>query len=134
MIVPFQVMADIGQCWAFPAVVVVIVDDVQSRVHRQSTQEHHGGITALVEGKLEQCKGDEHTDEGERDGGNHRQRLQERLQQDGADEIDVVLNLGLFMNDELEELCEELDEIKEACHEAKLKVILEQRKFSDISL
>lgn len=44
---------------------------------------------------------------------------------DGADEIDVVLNLGLFMNDELEELCEELDEIKEACHEAKLKVILE---------
>ena len=44
---------------------------------------------------------------------------------DGADEIDVVLNLGLFLNDEYEELCEELDEIKEACHEAKLKVILE---------
>lgn len=44
---------------------------------------------------------------------------------DGADEIDVVLNLGLFLNDEIEELCEELDEIKEACHEAKLKVILE---------
>lgn len=44
---------------------------------------------------------------------------------DGADEIDVVLNLGLFMNGEVEELCEELDEIKEACHEAKLKVILE---------
>lgn len=44
---------------------------------------------------------------------------------DGADEIDVVLNLGLFLNEEFEELCEELDEIKEACHEAKLKVILE---------
>lgn len=44
---------------------------------------------------------------------------------DGADEIDVVMNLGLFMNGEYEELCEELDEIKEACHEAKLKVILE---------
>lgn len=44
---------------------------------------------------------------------------------DGADEIDVVLNLGLFMNEEFEELCEELDEIKETCHEAKLKVILE---------
>ena len=44
---------------------------------------------------------------------------------DGADEIDVVMNLGLFMNVEYEELCEELDEIKEACHEAKLKVILE---------
>lgn len=44
---------------------------------------------------------------------------------DGADEIDVVLNLGLFLNNEYEELCEEMDEIKEACHEAKLKVILE---------
>lgn len=44
---------------------------------------------------------------------------------DGADEIDVVLNLGLFLNDEIEELCEEMDEIKETCHGAKLKVILE---------
>ncbi|NLA63936.1 MAG: deoxyribose-phosphate aldolase, partial [Bacteroidales bacterium] len=44
---------------------------------------------------------------------------------DGADEIDSVLNLGLFLNDDIEELCEEIDEIKEACHEAKLKVILE---------
>ena len=44
---------------------------------------------------------------------------------DGANEIDVVLNLGLFLNGEIEELCEELDEIKEACHGAKLKVILE---------
>ncbi|MDD2474334.1 MAG: deoxyribose-phosphate aldolase [Dysgonamonadaceae bacterium] len=44
---------------------------------------------------------------------------------DGADEIDVVLNLGLFLNEEYDELCEELDEIKEACHGATLKVILE---------
>ena len=44
---------------------------------------------------------------------------------DGADEIDIVLNLGLFLNDDIKELCEEIDEIKEACHEAKLKVILE---------
>ena len=44
---------------------------------------------------------------------------------DGADEIDIVLNLGLFLNDDINELCEEIDEIKEACHGAKLKVILE---------
>ena len=43
----------------------------------------------------------------------------------GADEIDVVLNLGYFMEDNYEELSDELDEIKEACREAKLKVILE---------
>ena len=50
---------------------------------------------------------------------------------DGADEIDVVLNLGLFLNEEYEELAEEIDEIKEACHEAKLKVILETGALKD---
>lgn len=44
---------------------------------------------------------------------------------DGADEIDVVLNLGLFLDKEYQELCEELTEIKEVCRGATLKVILE---------
>lgn len=44
---------------------------------------------------------------------------------DGADEIDVVINLGLFLGDEYQEMCEELSEIKEACRQATLKVILE---------
>lgn len=43
----------------------------------------------------------------------------------GADEIDIVLNLGLFLDENYEELCEEIDEIKHACREAHLKVILE---------
>lgn len=43
----------------------------------------------------------------------------------GADEIDVVMNLGYFMEDNFEELSEELQEIKESCREARLKVILE---------
>lgn len=43
----------------------------------------------------------------------------------GADEIDIVLNLGFFLDESYEELCEEIDEIKHACREAKLKVILE---------
>ncbi|MBD8387455.1 deoxyribose-phosphate aldolase [Dysgonomonas sp. BGC7] len=43
----------------------------------------------------------------------------------GADEIDTVLNLGFFFDENYEELTEELDEIKHACREAKLKVILE---------
>lgn len=51
---------------------------------------------------------------------------------DGADEIDVVLNLGLFLNEEYEELTEEIDEIKEACHEAKLKVILETGALKEV--
>lgn len=43
----------------------------------------------------------------------------------GADEIDVVMNLGRFMEDAYDEIAEELQEIKEACRGRKLKVILE---------
>lgn len=44
---------------------------------------------------------------------------------DGANEIDIVLNLGLFEDRSYQELSEEISEIKEACHDATLKVILE---------
>jgi deoxyribose-phosphate aldolase len=43
----------------------------------------------------------------------------------GANEIDIVLNLGLFLEESYEELTEEIDEIKHACRDAHLKVILE---------
>ncbi len=43
----------------------------------------------------------------------------------GADEIDIVLNLGFFLDENYEELTEEIDEIKHACRDAHLKVILE---------
>ncbi|MFV0417946.1 MAG: deoxyribose-phosphate aldolase [Dysgonomonas sp.] len=43
----------------------------------------------------------------------------------GADEIDIVMNLGFFLDENYEELCEEIDEIKHASKDAKLKVILE---------
>lgn len=43
----------------------------------------------------------------------------------GADEIDIVLNLGLFLEENYEELSEEIDELKHACRGAHLKVILE---------
>lgn len=43
----------------------------------------------------------------------------------GADEIDVVMNIGYFLEENYEEIAEELQEIKESCREAKLKVILE---------
>lgn len=43
----------------------------------------------------------------------------------GADEIDIVLNLGLFLDESYEELAEEINEIKHTCRDAHLKVILE---------
>lgn len=43
----------------------------------------------------------------------------------GADEIDIVLNLGNFMEEAYEELTDEIEEIKASCREAHLKVILE---------
>ena len=44
---------------------------------------------------------------------------------DGADEIDIVMNVGLFLDKEYQELCEEISEIKDVCRGATLKVILE---------
>jgi len=44
---------------------------------------------------------------------------------DGADEIDVVLNAGAFFEENWEELCSEIEEIKDACRNAQLKIILE---------
>lgn len=44
---------------------------------------------------------------------------------DGADEIDIVLNLGYFLDDDWESVCDEISEQKEACRNARLKVILE---------
>lgn len=43
----------------------------------------------------------------------------------GADEIDIVMNLGNFMEGAYEEIADEIAEIKDACREARLKVILE---------
>ena len=43
----------------------------------------------------------------------------------GADEIDVVINLGYFMEENYEDMCDELAEIKDSCRDAHLKVILE---------
>ena len=51
----------------------------------------------------------------------------------GADEIDIVLNLGLFYDENYEELAEELDEIKHACRDARLKVILETGALKSLS-
>lgn len=43
----------------------------------------------------------------------------------GADEIDIVLNLGNFLDGDYEEVYDEISEQKSACRDALLKVILE---------
>ena len=45
--------------------------------------------------------------------------------QDGADEVDIVLNVGYFRDEAWEELCDEISEIKHAMGDHHLKVILE---------
>ena len=44
---------------------------------------------------------------------------------DGADEIDMVLGVGEFLSGNMEKVFEDISEIKAACGNAKLKVILE---------
>ena len=43
----------------------------------------------------------------------------------GADEIDIVLNVGMFNDGNYEDLCDEIIELKHTAKGAKLKVILE---------
>lgn len=43
----------------------------------------------------------------------------------GADEVDIVMNLGYFFDENYEDLCDEIIEQKHAVKDAKLKVILE---------
>lgn len=44
---------------------------------------------------------------------------------EGAEEIDTVMNLGYFFEENYEDLTAEIEEIKESCRSAQLKVILE---------
>ena len=44
---------------------------------------------------------------------------------DGATEVDIVFNLGLYYSESYEDLADEIAEIKHACRDARLKVILE---------
>lgn len=44
---------------------------------------------------------------------------------DGATEIDIVMPVGCFLSGDYETLCDEIAEIKAACRDRKLKVILE---------
>lgn len=44
---------------------------------------------------------------------------------DGADEVDIVMNLGYFLDGNYEDLCDEIEEIKHSAKCAHLKVILE---------
>ena len=43
----------------------------------------------------------------------------------GADEIDIVLNVGNFLDGDYEEVCDEIAEQKAACRDGRLKGILE---------
>ncbi len=43
----------------------------------------------------------------------------------GADEIDIVFNLGYYLDGDFEGVCDEIAEQKAACRDARLKVILE---------
>ena len=43
----------------------------------------------------------------------------------GADEIDIVIPVGKFLNGDYEGMCDEIEELKDVCGEKTLKVILE---------
>ncbi len=52
---------------------------------------------------------------------------------DGATEIDIVMNVGKYINGNYEDLCDEISELKAICGEKKLKVILETSLLKNAS-
>ncbi|MBQ8565165.1 MAG: deoxyribose-phosphate aldolase [Bacteroidaceae bacterium] len=53
---------------------------------------------------------------------------------DGADEIDIVINVGDMLGGNYEDMCDEIAELKSACGEAHLKVILETGALKTASM
>ena len=45
--------------------------------------------------------------------------------QDGATEIDIVINVGNFLSGDYETMCDEIEELKDVCKDHHMKVILE---------
>lgn len=45
--------------------------------------------------------------------------------QDGATEIDIVINVGSFLSGDYESMCDEVEELKDVCKNHHMKVILE---------
>lgn len=58
----------------------------------------------------------------------------QRAIEDGADEIDMVINIGLLRNGRGEEVREEIQAIKEVCGDRILKVILETCLLEDLQI
>ena len=52
---------------------------------------------------------------------------------EGATEIDVVISIGKFLEGNFEEMYEELTELKAACRDAHLKVIIESGALQSAS-
>lgn len=53
---------------------------------------------------------------------------------EGADEVDVVMNLGMLLDGQYEELCDELIEVKHSVKDAHMKVIIESGALKSAEL
>lgn len=53
--------------------------------------------------------------------------------QDGATEIDIVMSVGKFLSGDYETVCDEISELKAACGERRMKVILEVGLLGNMS-
>lgn len=51
---------------------------------------------------------------------------------EGADEVDVVMNIGMLKDGNYEELCDELIEVKHSVKDVRMKVIIESGALKDL--
>ena len=70
---------------------VILIQDVDAGIDRNTTQQYERGKSALVEIELEGIEGEEHTDVGDRDHENHSQWLLQRVEEDAGGDGDSVM-------------------------------------------
>lgn len=100
----FPTLTNVGAICVFPSMVSVVKDHLTENVGIASVAAGFPASQTFIEVKIAETS---------------------MAVMEGATEIDVVISIGKFLERDYQEVYEELSEIKSACRDAHLKVILE---------
>ncbi len=106
----FPGLPNVGAICVYPALVPVVKERLQEEIGIASVAAGFPASQTFIEVKIAETS---------------------MAVMEGASEIDIVIPVGKFLEGELDEMKEEIQEIKAACREAHLKVILETGALPD---
>lgn len=106
----FPEIPNVGGICVYPSLVQVVRDTLQEEVEIASVAAGFPASQTFIEVKIAETS---------------------MAVMEGATEIDIVISLGKFLEGSYEEVAEEIQELKDACRNAHLKVILETGSIID---